>query len=116
MGQPCELQASAGAEGVGLRAPYVADADGVWRCSSCVDEDERDFAMPARRALVGPKLTLLVADVSGLHARGLAAPGTLRRTFVLTGGGGGAVSGLPRVNPFTYAYAGCGDDCSDIQL
>ena len=27
-----------------------------------------------------------------------------------------AVSGLPRVNPFTYAYAGCGDDCSDIQL
>ena len=26
-----------------LRPPYVKDSDGVWRCSDCLDEDERDF-------------------------------------------------------------------------
>jgi hypothetical protein len=114
LGQPCEFPISTEAEGVGLRAPYVADADGVWRCWTCIDEDERDFAMPARRAVVGPKLSLVVVDVSGMHARGLAVPGMLRRTFVLTGGGGGAVSRLPHINPFTYTSTP--DECSDINI
>ena len=41
--------------------------------------------MSPRKALVGPKLSLVVADVSGLHARGLSVPGTVRRTFILAG-------------------------------
>lgn len=32
-----------------LRPAYVKDEDGVWRCSNCLDEDERDFG--AFRAL-----------------------------------------------------------------
>ena len=41
--------------------------------------------MAPRKALVGPKLSLVIADVSGLHARGLSAPGTVRKTFILAG-------------------------------
>ena len=41
--------------------------------------------MAPRRQLVGPKLSLVIADVSGLHARGLSVPGTVRRTFILAG-------------------------------
>jgi len=45
-------------------------------------------------------MTLVVADVSGLHARGLSVNGKVRRTFILHGHGNDG--GLPRVNPFTY--------------
>ena len=41
--------------------------------------------MAPRRQLVGQKLSLVIADVSGLHARGLSVPGTVRRTFILAG-------------------------------
>ena len=45
-------------------------------------------------------MTLVVADVSGLHCRGLSMDGQIRRTFILHGHGNDG--GLPRVNPFTY--------------
>ena len=80
-------------------APFVADASGVWRCHGCVD-DETSYGMPARRGLVGAALSLVVADISGLHARGLSARGVVRRTFVLDGHQNDG--GLQRVNPFTY--------------
>lgn len=61
--------------------------------------------MPARTGITGPVMSLVIADVSGLHARGLATNGTMRRTFVLAN----AAGGLPRVNPFTYESDGaCG--------
>ena len=79
--------------------PFVRDEEGVWRCRGCVD-DERTFGMLPRRGLVGGKLTLVVADTSGLHARGLSEEGKVRRTFILHGHG--TDGGLPRVNPFEY--------------
>lgn len=84
--------------------PYVMDANGVWRCTGCVD-DERTYGLPPRYGVTAPKLSLVVADVSGLHARGLSARGKIRRTFILHGHGNDG--GLPRRNPFTY---GDGDD------
>mmetsp|Transcript_5297 Transcript_5297/g.7798 ORF Transcript_5297/g.7798 Transcript_5297/m.7798 type:complete len:853 (-) Transcript_5297:7-2565(-) len=66
--------------------------------------NETIWGYPKRTSIVGQKMTLVVADVSGLHARGMAIPGKLRRTFILSGGSEGASSGgLPRLNPFTYA-------------
>jgi len=76
-----------------------ADREGVWQCEGCV-ADERDYGFLARVGLVGEKMTLVVADVSGLHARGLSVNGKVRRTFILHGHGNDG--GLPRVNPFTY--------------
>ena len=81
--------------------PYEIDEDGVWRCNSCVD-DERDYGMRPRYSIHGQKLSLVIADVSGLHCRGLSVDGTLRRTFILDGQNDG---GLRRVNPFTYKLA-----------
>ena len=54
--------------------------------------------MPPRSGITGPAMSLVIADVSGLHARGLAKQGTMRHTLVLTNDAGG----LPRVNPFSY--------------
>ena len=87
------------AETITKLAPFVADASGVWRCHGCVD-DETSYGMPARRGLVGPAMSLVVADISGLHARGLSARGVVRRTFILDGHKNDG--GLQRVNPFTY--------------
>ena len=87
------------AETITKLAPFVADASGVWRCHGCVD-DETSYGMPARRGLVGPAMSLVVADISGLHARGLSARGMVRRTFILDGHKNDG--GLQRVNPFTY--------------
>lgn len=56
--------------------------------------------MPARVGVHAGKLSVVIADVSGLHARGLSLPGTVRRTFILHGHGNDG--GLPRKNPFTY--------------
>jgi hypothetical protein len=63
--------------------------------------------------------TLIIADTSGIHHRGHAIPGTVRRTTRLTNGNDG---GLPRQNPYLWdgwdrpAAAVCyGDEteCSD---
>ena len=89
---------------VELRPPNVADEEGVWRCSNCLDEDERDFGMPPREGLHAPKLSLVIADVSGLHARGLSELGTVRRTFILAGHDNDG--GIKRSNPFVYGSAG----------
>ena len=78
---------------------HVKDAAGVWNCHGCVD-NERSFGMESRVGIVGPKMTLVVADVSGLHARGLSKTGKVRRTFVLHGSANDG--GLQRVNPFSY--------------
>ena len=91
-------------QSVELRPPYVADEDGVWRCANCLDEDERDFGMPPRAGLVAPKLSLVIADVSGLHARGLAVAGAVRRTFILAGDDNDG--GIKRSNPFREASDG----------
>ena len=61
---------------------------------------ETSFGMPARRGITGGKMSLLIADTSALHARGLSDPGTVRRTFVLHGDANDG--GLPRRNPFSY--------------
>lgn len=37
---------------------------------------------PDPKAIVGPALTLLIADTSSLHARGLSIPGTVRKVRV----------------------------------
>lgn len=83
----------------GQLAPYQADENGVWRCHGCVS-DERDYGMRARTAVTGEALSLVIADVSGLHGRGLSKAGTLRRTFVIEGHHNDG--GLRRVNPFKY--------------
>lgn len=64
--------------------------------------NETHWGFPKRVPVEGNSLSLVVADVSGLHARGPAHPGKLRRTFILTGVKG-ARGGLPRLNPFSYA-------------
>ena len=78
----------------------MADKDGVWRCGNCLEEDERSFGMASRQALTAPKLSLVIADVSGLHARGLSVPGTVRKTFILAGDDNDG--GIKRSNPFVY--------------
>ncbi|GAB5368066.1 hypothetical protein AAMO2058_001285900 [Amorphochlora amoebiformis] len=71
---------------------------------STKSRNETKWGYEERTAVVGEKMTLVVADVSGLHARGIAAPGKLRRTFIIGGGGEAAsMGGLPRINPFSYA-------------
>lgn len=117
-----------------LRTPYVVDKDGVWRCSDCLDEDERDYGAPQsfrvlliyghmaayriiietamfvstgmapRQALTGPKLSLVIADVSGLHARGLSTPGTIRRTFILAGDDNDGASPVETPRPLRHNY------------
>ena len=81
---------------------FLRDQDGVWKCCGC-DDDERTYGMPARQGINGKKMTLVVADVSGLHARGLSAKGKVRRTFILFGHKNDG--GLQRVNPFTYGHS-----------
>jgi len=61
-------------------------------------DNESDFGFSKREGLVGKKLTLLIADTSALHARGISLPGTVRRTFVLVGKE--TDGGLKRRNPF----------------
>jgi glutaredoxin len=78
---------------------FVPDSEGVWQCDHCV-ADERTYGFRPRIGIVGSKMTLVVADVSGLHCRGLSMDGQIRRTFILHGHGNDG--GLPRVNPFTY--------------
>jgi len=43
--------------------------------------------------------TLVIADTSGIHHRGLAVPGTVRKTIRLSSGNDG---GLPRINPYMW--------------
>jgi hypothetical protein len=65
-------------------------------------EDETSFGLPERQGVTGKSLMLLIADVSGLHARGGAEVGQIRRTFVLHGHDNDG--GLPRRNPFSYNH------------
>jgi len=64
-------------------------------------DDETQFGFPKREGLVGPAMTLLVADTVALHARGISVPGAVRRTFVLRGKNNDG--GLRRRNPFVLA-------------
>ena len=55
--------------------------------------------------LPGVKRTLALVDTSGLHRRGRAAPGTVRRSMRL---GGDTDGGVPRLNPFRAIGRGGG--------
>jgi hypothetical protein len=61
----------------------------------------RRFGFPIPTPIVaGDGMTLVVVDVSGLHYRGWAAPGTLRTFSGFAGKGGGCLMCIPRKNPF----------------
>ena len=72
--------------------------------------DETDYGLAPvvpMLPLAGVARTLIVADTSGIHYRGLAMPGTQRYTFRLVGDNDG---GLPRLDPFRSVT--CTDQCS----
>lgn len=66
------------------------------------------FAEPTP-IVAGEGMTLVVVDVSGLHYRGWAAPGTVRVGAGFAGKGGGCLVCIPRKNPFRCAREP--DDC-----
>lgn len=72
------------------------------------DGDETQFGFPSREGLVGPAMTLVVADTVALHARGVSLPGAVRRTFVLRGKNNDG--GVKRRNPFVLAREALASD------
>ena len=61
----------------------------------------RGFGFPSPTPIVaGEGMTLVVVDVSGLHFRGWAKPGTQRHGSGFAGRGGGCLMCIPRKNPF----------------
>ena len=66
------------------------------------ENEPRAWGMRAARPASMPSLTLLIADVSGLHARGAATPGVERKTLVPADPR--MQGGLPRRNPFSTYF------------
>ena len=60
-----------------------------------------EYQFPSPTPVVtGEGVTLVVADVSGIHYRGFALPGVRRRAAYFAGAGGGCNTCIPRKNPF----------------
>ena len=68
-----EDDADADAKGGGEGGAGEADGEVV------VEQPSAPEGFPDPEPIVGPALTLLIADTSSLHARGLSRPGTLRK-------------------------------------
>ena len=69
-----EYDADADADAKGGGEGGAGEADGEFVVEPSAPEG---FSEP--EPIVGPALTLLIADTSSLHARGLSRPGTLRK-------------------------------------
>ena len=65
------------------------------------NKTEVDYGFDRRISITGKRMTLVVADTSGLHARGVSVPGARRRTLVLVGNN--TDGGLKRRNPFVLS-------------